>query len=133
MCTMVTFAQKYLGRILTSLDLPSSTPEPGQESTGLGVRTSKKKLKAKRQAAKVWLKEQMHRPVAETMRTLASILRGHCNYYGVNGNFRTIQSFWKYKKYSTYRVLNCRHQKRSMKYNTSFCASGTTIMSRSHI
>ena len=83
----------------------------------LGVRTSKKKLKAKRQAAKAWLKEHMHRPVAETMQTIASILRGHCNYYGVNGNFHAIQSFWKYMKYSTYRVLNRRHQKRSMKYN----------------
>lgn len=82
----------------------------------LGVRTSKKKLKAKRQAAKAWLKEHMHRPVAETMKTLASVIRGHCNYYGVNGNFHAIQSFWKYLKYTTYRVLNRRHQKRSMKY-----------------
>lgn len=32
-----------------------------------GVRTSKKKLKAKRQAAKVWLEERMHKPIAETM------------------------------------------------------------------
>ena len=83
----------------------------------LGVRTSKKKLKAKRQAAKAWLKEHMHRPVAETMKTVASVIRGHCNYYGVNGNFRAIQSFWKYLKYTTYRVLNRRHQKRSMKYD----------------
>lgn len=83
----------------------------------LGVRTSKKKLKAKRRAARAWLKEHMHRPVAETMQTIAAILRGHCNYYGVSGNFHAIQSFWKYLKYSTYRVLNRRHQKRSMKYD----------------
>ncbi len=42
----------------------------------LGVRTSKKKLKAKRQAAKAWLKERMHKPIAETMQILASIVRG---------------------------------------------------------
>ncbi len=83
----------------------------------LGVRTSKKKLKAKRQAAKAWLKEHMHRPISETMQTIASVIRGHCNYYGVNGNFHAIQSFWKYLKYSAYRILNRRHQKRSMKYN----------------
>lgn len=83
----------------------------------LGVRTSKKKLKAKKQAAKAWLKEHMHRPIAETMRTIASVIRGHCNYYGVNGNFHAIQSFWKYLKYSVYRILNRRHQKRSMKYD----------------
>lgn len=83
----------------------------------LGVRTSKKKLKEKRQAAKAWLKEHMHRPIAETMQIIASIIRGHCNYYGVNGNFHAIQSFWKYLKYSAYRMLNRRHQKRSMRYD----------------
>ena len=83
----------------------------------LGVRTSKKKLKAKRQTAKAWLKERMHKPIAETMQIIASIVRGHCNYYGVSGNFRAIQSFWKYLRYSAYRVLNRRHQKRSLKYD----------------
>ena len=82
----------------------------------LGIRTSKKKLKAKRQAAKAWLKERMHKPIAETMQILASIVRGHCSYYGVSGNFHAVQSFWKYLKYSTYCVLNRRHQKRSLKY-----------------
>lgn len=82
----------------------------------LGIRTSKKKLKAKRQAAKAWLKERMHKPIAETMQILASIVRGHCSYYGVSGNFHAVQSFWKYLKYSTYCVLNRRHQKRSFKY-----------------
>lgn len=83
----------------------------------LGVRTSKKKLKAKRQAAKAWLHTRLTKPVSQTMEMLAAIIRGHCNYYGVNGNFHAIQSFWKYLKYSTYRMLNRRHQKRSMKYD----------------
>ena len=83
----------------------------------LGVRTSKKKLKAKRRAAKAWLKERMHKPIAETMQIIASIVRGHCSYYGVSGNFHAIQSFWKYLRYSTYRVLNRRHQKQSLKYD----------------
>ena len=82
----------------------------------LGVRTSKKKLKAKRQAAKEWLHTRLTKPVSQTMELLAAIIRGHCNYYGVNGNFHAVQSFWKYLKYSTYRMLNRRHQKRSMKY-----------------
>ena len=82
----------------------------------LGIRTSKKKLKAKRQAAKAWLHTRLTKPVSQTMELLAAIIRGHCNYYGVNGNFRAIQSFWKYLQYSAYRMLNRRHQKRSMKY-----------------
>ena len=83
----------------------------------IGVRTSKKKLKAKRQEAKEWLHTRMTKPVSQTMELLAAVIRGHRNYYGVNGNFHAIQSFWKYLKYATYRMLNRRHQKRSMKYS----------------
>ena len=82
----------------------------------LGVRTSKKKLKAKRQAAKEWLRTRLTKPVSQTMEMLAAIIRGHCSYYGVNGNFHAIQSFWKYLKYSTYRMLNRRDQKGKLKY-----------------
>lgn len=82
----------------------------------LGIRSSKKKLKAKKQAAKEWLRTRLTKPVAETMKLLASIIRGHCNYYGVNGNFHAIQNFWKYLKYSTYRMLNRRDQKGKLKY-----------------
>ena len=77
----------------------------------VGVRTSKKKLKAKKQAAKAWLKTRLTKPVADTMKTLAAVIRGHCNYYGVNGNYHAIQNFWKYLKYATYRMLNRRDQK----------------------
>ena len=77
----------------------------------LGVRTSKKKLKEKKQAAKAWLKTRLTKPLAETMKILVAVIRGHCNYYGVNGNFHSIQNFWKYLRYSTYRMLNRRDQK----------------------
>jgi len=82
----------------------------------IGVRTSKKKLKAKRQEAKAWLHSRMHTPISETMKRIQLSLQGHVNYYGVNGNFAQIIKFWKYVKYEYYRVLNKRHQKRSMKY-----------------
>lgn len=82
----------------------------------VGVRTSKKKLKAKKQAAKAWLKTRLTKPVADTMKTLAAVIRGHCNYYGVNGNYHAIQNFWKYLKYATYRMLNRRDQKGKFRY-----------------
>ena len=53
----------------------------------LGVRTSKKKLKAKRQAAKAWLHTRLTKPVAETMKLPAAVIRGHCNYYGGKWKF----------------------------------------------
>lgn len=82
----------------------------------LGIRSSKKKLKAKRQATKAWLRTRLAKPVAETMKLLAAVIRGHCNYYGISGNFRAIQNFWYYLKYSTYRMLNRRDQKGKLKY-----------------
>jgi len=81
-----------------------------------GVRTSKKKLKTKKQAAKAWLRQQLTKPIARTMETLAAVVRGHCNYYGVSGNFKQIQKFWKYLKYETYRMLNRRDQKGKLRY-----------------
>lgn len=83
----------------------------------IGVRTSKKKLKAKKQAAKAWLRKQLTKPIATTMETLAAVVRGHCNYYGVNGNYIQIQKFWKYLKYETYRMLNRRDQKGKLRYS----------------
>ena len=82
----------------------------------VGVRTSKKKLKAKKQAAKAWLKTRLTKPLVMTMKILATVVRGHCNYYGVNGNFHAIQNFWKYLKYTAYRMLNRRDQKGKFRY-----------------
>lgn len=83
----------------------------------LGVRTSKKKLKMKKQTVKAWLRARLTMPVADTMRLINLSLAGHYNYYGVNGNFHAIQIFWKYVKYATYRMLNRRDQKGKFKYN----------------
>ena len=83
----------------------------------LGVRTSKKKLKAKKQEAKSWLHDNMHAPISETMKRIQLSLQGHCNYYGVSGNFQKIQNYWKYVQYTCYRTLNRRHQKRSMRWD----------------
>ena len=62
----------------------------------LGVRTSKMKLKAKKQAAKAWMKARKNKPVRETMKQVAAILRGHYNYYGVSGNFASLSNFYQH-------------------------------------
>ena len=82
----------------------------------LGIRTSKKKLKAKRQAAKAWLQSRMNRPLPETMEKVAAIIRGHCGYYGVNGNLRSLYKFHDYMKQTTRRMLNRRSQRGCMTY-----------------
>ena len=83
----------------------------------LGVRTSRKKLKLKKQTVKAWLRTRLTKPVAETMILINLSLAGHYNYYGVSGNYHAIQTFWKYVKYATYRMLNRRDQKGKFRYN----------------
>ena len=77
----------------------------------VGIRTSKKKLKAKRQAVKAWLRTRRNCPVQETRTLVAAIIRGHCNYYGVNGNIEYLYKFRDYVKTAVYKMLNRRDQK----------------------
>lgn len=58
----------------------------------------------------------MHKPIWETLETLKLKLNGHINYYGVNGNFNSIQNFFSYVRYTFYRVLRRRGQKHPIKF-----------------
>lgn len=80
--------------------------------------TSKKKLKIKRKEFKMWMKENMHKPIKEIMETIKKKLIGHYNYYGINNNSKSICNYYFYIKITTYRILNRRHQKRSMTFET---------------
>jgi len=83
----------------------------------VGVRTSKKRLKAKKQAMKTWMRERLTKPIAETMRSIGRALKGHYNYYGINGNTEVVKRFYKYVMYTCYRMLNRRDQKRRFPYD----------------
>lgn len=80
----------------------------------LGIRTSKKKLKAKRQAARQWMRGRLTLPVIDTMKLVAAIVRGHCNYYGISGNYDAVKKFSDYMEYITYKMLNRRSQRKSV-------------------
>jgi len=55
--------------------------------------TSKKKMRAKLHQVKTEMRRRMHDPIPEQGRWLASVLRGHYNYYGVPHNGRALSSF----------------------------------------
>jgi len=80
--------------------------------------TSKKKLKAKRESAKQWIRWKMHRPVMEIVRALSRKLVGHYNYYGVNGNLKGLYKFYTYIRYTLYKALRRRGQKRKINWET---------------
>lgn len=73
-------------------------------------RTSKKKLKQKREAAKQWLREHMHESIPETIRKLNKKMIGHYRYYGIYGNFIGLNKFFQYVKQQLYFTKRRRDQ-----------------------
>jgi len=55
--------------------------------------TSKKKMRAKLSEVKTELRRRNHQPIPEQGRWLASVLRGHCNYYAVPDNSKALSAF----------------------------------------
>jgi group II intron reverse transcriptase/maturase len=56
-------------------------------------RTSRKKRQAKLAELRGKMRKRKHQPAAEQASWLASVLRGHYNYYGVPGNYRALVIF----------------------------------------
>ena len=66
------------------------------KSTGYFVlrrHTSKRRMRAKLSEVKTELRRRQHLPIPAQGRWLASVIRGHCNYYGVPGNSNAINAF----------------------------------------
>jgi group II intron reverse transcriptase/maturase len=82
-----------------------------------GLRTSNAKLQSKRAEAKAWLKTRLCKPISETISIIAKSLRGHNNYYGVNGNTKHVYKFYLYVQYLYYKILNRRDQKGKLRYD----------------
>jgi group II intron reverse transcriptase/maturase len=78
--------------------------------------TSQKKLKAKKQKVKKWIKDNMHTPVGELIKRLNRKLRGHYNYYGLSHNYDRMWDFFCYVK----RQLKLRLSRRSQKGKISW-------------
>lgn len=80
------------------------------------IKSSKKKLKQKKQNVKKWFHEKMHEPILEVGETLKKKIIGHYIYYGISGNYIAILGFYKYIKYTWFNTLKKRGQKNKIKY-----------------
>ena len=76
-------------------------------------KTSKKKMKVKRKEFKMWMKENMHKPVYEIMETIKRKLIGHYNYFGITDNYHMIQKFYSRSIQILFKWLNRRSQRKS--------------------
>ena len=76
----------------------------------IGIRTCTKKLKAKMQAFKQWVHSKMHENTETLLKKINTKYRGHCQYYGINGNFKMIAKFRRYIMQITMKTLRRRRQ-----------------------
>ncbi len=74
-------------------------------------RTSKKKLKAKKQAVKEWLKMNIHGKPSDTIESLNKKLIGHYAYYGISGNYQSLLNFYRFIVSAFYKALTRRSQR----------------------
>jgi len=76
-------------------------------------RTARKRLQAACRRIKEWIKCNRHLPGGEFFRRLNVRLRGHYNYYGVQGNSRSLYRFFNWAVGCAFKWLNRRGWRRS--------------------
>lgn len=76
-------------------------------------RTSRKKLRGSLRRAAEWCKKNRHLRMKEQFRQLNAKLRGYYNYYGVNGNYTSLNEFFHQLKRLHLKWLNRRSQRPS--------------------
>lgn len=83
----------------------------------LGRKTSRKKFVNKCKEMTIWLKKIRNKmKPKEWWETLNSKLRGHYQYYGVSGNYKGVDAFYKHTVRTLHKWLNRRSQKHSMSW-----------------
>ncbi len=76
-------------------------------------RTSRKKLLMAKRNFKVWFRNERHHKISELMATLARKLRGYWNYYGIVGNYDSLQTYYDFVVRIVYKWLNRRSGRKS--------------------
>ena len=83
--------------------------------------TDSKRLQAKLRALKDELMRRRHQPIPEQGRWLASVLRGHANYYGVPDNSKALRAFRYFATEHWYRALRRRSQRTRLTWERMQC------------
>jgi len=80
-------------------------------------RTSRKKLLASLIKFSLWCRKCRNLRLRRIFKLLNAKLRGYYNYYGITGNFASLQEFFRQAMKILFKWLNRRSQKRSLYYN----------------
>ncbi|MCP3686359.1 MAG: group II intron reverse transcriptase/maturase [bacterium] len=84
----------------------------------VGLRTSRNKLRASVANFAKWIKKNRHIKKSKLLKTLKAKYRGYWNYYGVIGNYESLQQFHYQTQKLLYKWLNRRSQKKSMSWKS---------------
>ena len=76
-------------------------------------RTARKKYRAALANFQEWCREHCRIPKEKLFTKLNSKLRGYYNYYGIRGNYDSLQDFFHHAKRILFKALNRRSQRRS--------------------
>ena len=79
--------------------------------------TAGDRLRAKLKEVKAELRQRRHDPVPEVGQWLGSVVRGHCQYYGIPGNWRAIRRFRDEASRHWRRSLSRRSQKGPVRWD----------------
>lgn len=80
-------------------------------------KTSKKKYRASLSRCKEWMKRNRTIPTKDFMRIIKQKIQGHCNYYGVTDNLRSVGNFIDECKRLIFKWLNRRSQRKSFDWD----------------
>jgi group II intron reverse transcriptase/maturase len=100
-----------------SFDFLGFTHYWGKSQKGWWVikrKTAKSRFARAVKAVREWCKENRHRPIAEQQEALNRKIQGHCGYYGITGNSKSLSSFRHWLICSWQNALSKRNRERSM-------------------
>jgi group II intron reverse transcriptase/maturase len=106
------FSQKIKPR-KTSFDFLGFEFRWGKDRAGkprVKKRTARKNLRNSLKRFNLWCKENRHLRLAELFEQLNAKLRGYYNYFGIIGNFQSLQQFYYQAMRLLYKSLNRRSQ-----------------------
>lgn len=83
----------------------------------VGTRTQSKRLSGAMNRVTSWCKKNRHQPVAWQANYLNAMLRGHYNYYGVTGNFLSVEAFYRHCIKMWKRYLSKRSQRALLRWD----------------
>ncbi len=96
-------------------------------------RTARKKFRGSLKRAAEWCKKNRHQRMGEQFKRLNAKLRGYYNYYGVNGNYASLNEFYHQLKRLHLKWLNRRSQCPSYTWDGYLALTQHFPLARPHI